>query len=228
MMFPLITGLLAGAAHVWAGPDHMAAVAPLAARRPSRAWKAGGRWGLGHSAGVAVVGLLALWLRDALPLEAISSLGERLVGVMLVAIGFWAIRRALQTTVHVHEHEHDGSRHVHFHTHHKGQSHSAAGAHQHAHAAVGIGILHGLAGSSHFLGVLPMLAFATGLEAALYLASFAFGTVLSMAVFAGLIGFASRRCARRSGQVYRGFMSLCGGAAVVVGCTWVFLSVQAG
>jgi len=227
-MFALLTGILAGAAHVWAGPDHLAAVAPLAARRPTRAWMAGVRWGLGHSAGVALVGLLALWLRDALPLAAISSWGERLVGVMLVGIGFWAIRRAMRTTIHVHEHEHDGSRHVHLHAHHKGQTHDSDRAHRHTHAAVGVGILHGLAGSSHFLGVLPMLAFPTNIEAALYLSAFALGTVFSMAVFAGLIGLASRRCARQSGLFYRGFMSLCGGAAVLVGCAWMVLSLQAG
>ena len=211
---------------MWAGPDHLAAIAPLAARRPGRAWMAGVRWGGGHSAGVALVGVLALWFRDALPVEAISSWGERLVGLMLVGIGFWAIRRALRTTIHVHEHEHDGSRHVHLHTHQKEQPHTSTRAHQHGHAAVGIGILHGLAGSSHFLGVLPMLAFPTRAEAALYLVAFTGGTVLSMAIFAGLIGFASRRCASRSSQFYRGFMSLCGGAAMLVGCAWVILSVQ--
>ena len=227
-MFALITGVLAGAAHVWAGPDHLAAIAPLAARQSRRAWMAGVRWGIGHSAGVTLVGLLALALRDALPVEAISSWGERLVGVMLVAIGFWAIRRAMRTTIHLHEHEHDGSRHVHLHAHQKGHKHESARAHRHTHAAVGIGVLHGLAGSAHFLGVLPMLAFPTHAEAGLYLAAFAGGTVLSMALFAGLIGVASRRCARRSGQFYRGFMSLCGGAAVMVGCAWVVLSVHAG
>src|SRR5437867_8728681 len=112
-MIAVITGFLAGTIHVWSGPDHLAAIAPLAVRRPGRSWLPGARWGLGHSAGVAVVGLLSLWLRDLLPVDLLSSWGERLVGVMLFAIGAWAWRKAL--TVHAHEHEHTGDRHLHLH-----------------------------------------------------------------------------------------------------------------
>src|SRR5438105_7319152 len=114
-MIAAITGLTAGIIHVLSGPDHLAAIAPLAVRGPKRAWRAGARWGLGHSAGVAVVGLLSLWLRDLLPINRLSSWGERLVGVMLIGIGAWALRKALR--VHAHEHEHDGERHVHLHAH---------------------------------------------------------------------------------------------------------------
>ncbi len=57
-MIAAITGLIAGMIHVWSGPDHLAAIAPLAVRTPRRAWAPGARWGMGHSAGVAVIGLL--------------------------------------------------------------------------------------------------------------------------------------------------------------------------
>src|SRR2546426_10826940 len=69
IMISAITGLIAGAVHVWSGPDHLAALAPLAVRRPRRAWVPGMRWGLGHSAGVGLIGLLSLWLRDWLPVD---------------------------------------------------------------------------------------------------------------------------------------------------------------
>src|SRR6267142_713583 len=95
-----ITGLIAGTVHVLTGPDHLTAIAPLAVRRPARAWVPGVRWGIGHSAGVALVGLLSLWLRDLLPVAMLSSWGERLVGVMLFGIGFWALRRGLKQNVH--------------------------------------------------------------------------------------------------------------------------------
>ena len=108
-MIAAITGLVAGVLHVWSGPDHLAAIAPLAVRRPKRAWKPGLRWGLGHSAGVAVVGLLSLWLRDLLPLNLISNWGERFVGVLLFGIGIWALRKAFK--IHAHEHEHEGRNH---------------------------------------------------------------------------------------------------------------------
>src|ERR1051326_2059042 len=170
-MIAAFTGLIAGTIHVWSGPDPLAALAPLAARRSRRAWVPGLRWGLGHSAGVAVVGLLSLWLRDLLPMNLISTWGERLVGVMLFGIGFWALRKAFG--VHAHEHEHDGQRHLHIHAHPPRAAHDQPGTHQHhTHAAFGIGVLHGLAGSSHFLGVLPVLAFPTQTQALAYLTSF--------------------------------------------------------
>ena len=95
-MIAVLTGLIAGAVHVVSGPDHLTAVAPLAVQRPRRAWLPGVRWGLGHSAGVALVGLLSLWLRDLIPVDLLSTWGERLVGVMLFGIGWWALRRALK------------------------------------------------------------------------------------------------------------------------------------
>src|SRR6266702_2044855 len=149
-MIAAITGFLAGTIHVWSGPDHLAAIAPLAVRKPGRGWMPGARWGLGHSAGVAAVGLLSLWLRDLLPVNLLSTWGERMVGVMLFGIGLWALRKAL--TIHAHEHEHQGDRHLHLHAHGRRVPHEQTEAHQrHTHAAFGIGLLHGLAGSSHFL-----------------------------------------------------------------------------
>src|SRR5215212_9318485 len=93
-MITLFTGLIAGVAHVWSGPDHLAAIAPLATRHRTRQWLPGLRWGIGHSGGVAVVGLLSLWLKDLLPVKLVSLWGERLVGLTLVAIGLWALRKA--------------------------------------------------------------------------------------------------------------------------------------
>ncbi len=88
-------GLLAGFVHVLSGPDHLAAIAPYAVDGKSRAWRTGVRWGLGHAAGVLGVGLLVLALREALPVEAVSAWGERLVGLALIGIGIWGICAAL-------------------------------------------------------------------------------------------------------------------------------------
>lgn len=223
-MIAAFTGLVAGLIHVLTGPDHLAAIAPLAVRRPRRAWMPGVRWGFGHSAGVGVVGLLSLWLRDLIPVDLLSSWGERLVGVMLFGIGLWALRKALKHSVHTHEHEHDGQRHVHFHVHDQHKSHSEAGSHLHMHAAFGIGILHGLAGSSHFLGVLPILAFPTKAEAIAYLIAFGVGTVAAMAAFSWGMGFVATKCSVRGVNVYRGLMSFCAVVAMGVGCFWLVTS----
>ncbi|HKI68188.1 MAG TPA: sulfite exporter TauE/SafE family protein [Verrucomicrobiae bacterium] len=223
-MIVVLTGIAAGLAHVLTGPDHLTAIAPLAVRRPKRAWVPGVRWGLGHSAGVGVVGLLSLWLRDLIPVHLISSWGERLVGVMLFGIGLWALRKAMKFDIHTHEHEHDGERHIHVHAHHHEKAQHEADAHRHTHAAFGIGTLHGLAGSSHFLGVLPMLALPTNAEAISYLIAFGVGTVVAMAAFSWGMGFVATRCAARGLKIYRGLMGFCAAGAMGVGCFWLATS----
>jgi len=148
------------------------------------------------------------------------------VGVMLFGIGLWALRKAFKNTVHVHEHEHDGDRHLHFHTHTHHVVHEQAEAHHHTHAAFGIGVLHGLAGSSHFLGVLPILAFPTRIQAVAYLAAYAAGTIASMAAFSWVMGRVAARWAAHSVKWYRGLMTSCAIAAMVVGGFWLATSFR--
>jgi ABC-type nickel/cobalt efflux system permease component RcnA len=220
-MIAAITGLIAGAIHVLTGPDHLTAIAPLAVRRPKGSWIPGVRWGIGHSSGVAAVGLFALWLRDKLPVDLLSSWGDRIVGVVLFGIGLWALRRTFKHNVHAHEHEHHGERHVHFHVHHDHARHETPRAHErHTHAAFAIGTLHGLAGSSHVLGILPMLALPTRMQAIAYLVAFGIGTVLAMAGFSWGVGWLATRCAANGMRAYRGLMGACAVAAMVIGCIW--------
>lgn len=214
-----------GAIHVVSGPDHLAAVAPIAAESRRKAWEIGLRWGVGHAGGVLFIGLLSLLLRDWLPVEAISSWGERLVGVMLIGIGLWGARRAMSGRVHTHEHEHNGEKHVHIHTHDGATAHSHSNEggmeHRHTHAAFAVGTLHGVAGSSHFLGVLPALAFPTMTEAVWYLTAFGIGTVAAMVMFSSLVGWSARSLAVSSAQAYRQMMAFCSLAAVLVGGWWL-------
>lgn len=221
MMIVALTGLLAGIVHVWSGPDHLAAIAPLAVRRPKQTWIPGAKWGAGHSAGVAIVGVLSLWLRGWIPVDLVSRWGERLVGVMLMAIGAWALRKAFK--VHAHEHEHDGDRHLHLHSHvHQRETHDKPAAHEgHTHAALGIGILHGLAGSSHFLAILPLLALPTKSQAIGYISAFAIGTILSMATFSTLMALLANRFKQSGLKIYRGLMCACSIAAIGIGCFWL-------
>lgn len=221
IMIMILTGFIAGAAHVWTGPDHLAALAPLAADQPAKSWLAGARWGIGHSTGVGLVGILALVFRESLPMGELSGWSERLVGVMLFVIGLWAIIKASRIKIHAHEHEHGADTHIHVHVHAPGHAHGEDGTHRHDHAAVGIGLLHGLAGSAHFFGVLPVLALPSRLQAGLYLLTFSIGTVASMAAFSWFVGLAAGRSAGRSPQVYRGFINICGCAAMVVGAFWL-------
>ena len=183
----IIAGLTAGAVHVLAGPDHLAAVAPLAANGKANPWRSGLYWGLGHAGGVVLVGILAILIRELLPLDRLSEWSERIVGLVLIGIGAWGIWRATSQSVPRHEHRHDGTPHAHLHVHgHAARprsvpdvEHAAEPEHPHggspvhartSAAALGVGVLHGLAGSAHFLVVLPALALPTRGAAITYVA----------------------------------------------------------
>jgi ABC-type nickel/cobalt efflux system permease component RcnA len=156
-----------------------------------------------------------------LPVDFLSSFGDRIVGVVLFGIGIWTLHRALKHNVHTHEHEHQGERHVHFHTHHGRAHHDEPVAHtRHTHAAFAIGSLHGLAGSSHLFGILPMLAFPTKTQAVTYLLCFGVGTVLAMAGFSYGMGYLATRCAANGVTLYRRLMTACAIAAMAIGCVW--------
>ena len=222
-MIEILAGLIAGALHVWSGPDHLAAIAPLAVRHRRRSWKVGVRWGIGHSLGVACVALAALWLRDWIAPDLLSTWGERLVGVMLVGIGLWGLAIAYRSHLHVHRHAHDGHDHTHVHVHAHGHApdRTTPMPHVHFHAAMGVGLLHGVAGGSHFLGVLPALAFPTVVQAIAYLGAFAVGTIAAMATFGLLMDLLTRRSDRAGANAYRGLMALASAAATAVGCFWI-------
>jgi hypothetical protein len=219
-MLIIIGGIIAGLIHVFSGPDHLAAIAPLAMKKEPGAWRTGLRWGMGHASGVGVVGVLSLMLRGLLPVELISNWSDRLVGVLLIGIGLWTLRKALQ--VHSHAHSHDGETHEHIHMHgaKPAKNHSRPGSHLHTHAAFGIGTLHGLAGSSHFLAIIPTLAMPTTTLAVTYLASYGVGTVFAMMIFASAINAFSTRFAGAA-NVHRGLLFACSAIAVGVGTCWL-------
>jgi hypothetical protein len=193
-MFAFFAGLAAGLLHVFAGPDHLAAVAPLAADADRGNWRTGLQWGIGHTIGVLLIAGLLLMIRERLPLDAISAYSERIVGVALILVGGWGIRCAWV------------------------RRRQAARAHSHAGASFGMGTLHGLAGSSHLFGVLPALAFATRIEAALYLAGFGAGAIIGMTAFSAVMAVLSSRLSRRHSS---GLLYASSAAALVIGGFWL-------
>lgn len=225
MIVATLTGLAAGSVHVFSGPDHLAAVAPLAVDSAQGAWRTGLRWGLGHSSGVILVGTLAVLCREILPIDAISSWSERMVGVVLIGIGLWGLRKALRTRLHSHEHTHDASCHTHVHLHDPRSAHpqEQPKPHVHVHAAFGIGALHGLAGGSHFLGVLPALAFGTRADSVAYLLAFGLGTILAMVAFSWVIGAVTARYGDAGTRAYREILCGCSIAATLVGVYWLVM-----
>ncbi|MGB0579202.1 MAG: sulfite exporter TauE/SafE family protein [Limisphaerales bacterium] len=201
-MLSAFAGLIAGAIHVLSGPDHVAAIAPLSADRGREAARLGLRWGMGHSAGVILVGLLALTFRDAFGMVAFSNAAEWVVGITLIGVGLWGIRRAFSKQVNDEPHVHGDLEHAHIHV-----------RHRHTHAALAIGILHGFAGSSHFLGVVPALALPTVGDAIAFLVAYGIGTIAAMTLVAAGIG----RLGVQSRAVFVGASCL----AFVVGGFWL-------
>jgi hypothetical protein len=90
----------------------------------------------------------------------------------------------------------------------------------HAHASFCMGILHGIAGSSHFLGVLPALALPTPAAAVEYIAAFGVGTVAAMTAFAAIMGSAGARAHPRA-TLHRGMMLTAATLAIAVGGFWL-------
>jgi len=191
-------GIIAGFAHVLSGPDHLAAIAPYAVAGKARAWRTGVRWGFGHSAGVIAVGLLAVLFRDALHVDALSAWGERCVGLVLIAIGVRGLRTALAVAR---------------------RSHAATPPHRHTPFA--IGTVHGLAGSSHLLGVVPALMLPSELDACIYLFLFGVGSIAAMGAFSSFVGWFADRRFGRGAAAQSALLAACSVAAVAVGCFWL-------
>lgn len=193
MLATIWVGFSTAFLHVFSGPDHLAAVSPLSIQRQKQSWKTGLVWGGGHATGVYLLGSILLLLRETLPVETISSYSERLVGMVLIAMGAWGIQKSFRSRIHSHAHTHDGTTHVHIHAHvHPHGEHNTT-FHSHSHASWWIGVIHGLAGGSHVLGVLPTLVMPSRAAAAAYLISFSIGTMAAMSIFSGGIGWASTR-----------------------------------
>ena len=165
-----------------------------------------------------VVAVVAVLLREVLPpIDVISAWSDRLVGAALIGIGIWALRRGAR--IRPGTHVHGAVAHAHLHV----QSGPAwIRRLGHAHAAFYMGILHGIAGSSHFFGVLPALALPTRAAALLYIAAFGGGTVIGMTAFAAAIGALGSRT-RRVGWVQRGMMLTASVVALSVGTWWLIV-----
>lgn len=240
VLIALGTAFLLGLIHA-IEVDHMIAVTAFVSTRPALRAAAGfgARWGLGHSLAVLAAGglLLATGLRWPAGYDAI---GEGLVGVMLVAVGLWAMRRARK--LHLHPPEEHGD-HLHLHVH----GHAKAG-HVHAHhhaplppdfptsqthhhpapAARGItlvGMLHGLAGTSAVVALVPVTLMDRTTVGLGYLLAFGAGTMLAMTGYAVLAAVAMRQATEASVRLGQKLGAFVGVGSVVVGAWWIVRAV---
>ena len=214
MQVVILTGILAGFAHVISGADHLIAMAPSAITNPKNAVRNSISWGLGHSSGVMFLAFLAIFFKDITPLNNFSNFAEFLVGISLLIIGVFAIKNSFNLNIHSHPHQHDGGvAHHHLHFHSKAQKKH----NKHSHALTGLGLLHGMAGGSHLLAVLPALALPIP-NALAYLISYLIGSLLSMIIFTFLISVTTLNTGYK---FIRRFIAFAGGLSFSLGLFWI-------
>jgi cytochrome c biogenesis protein CcdA len=209
MLIYFLTGVAASSLHVISGPDHLAAVTPLAIEGKNRSWFIGFSWGLGHTIGVFIIGILSILFRNFIPIDLISNYSEQIVGILLIVIGVWIFYRIFFTAKPHHHH-------------HATHSHKTGND---AITALGIGIVHGLAGVSHLIGILPSLALPTKLDAVSYILGFGAGTIFTMVLYAAIMGAISSRVASSNRNKLLLAIRIAGSsAAVIVGIFWIYQS----
>ena len=214
MLIGVLTGFAAGALHVVSGADHMVAMAPSAIREPRVALKDGLAWGVGHSAGVLILSILGILAKDLINIEMMSSYAEFLVGISLLVVGALAIRTSLRVNIHMHQHMHgEETPHKHFHFHSIGNKLHGS----HTHAATGLGVLHGFAGASHLVAIIPALALPF-VGALAYLFAYLLGSVFAMGCVVLGISFAANKANK---MFYPFLMRSIGGLSIAIGIFWL-------
>lgn len=233
---PILFGFFAAMIHVISGPDHIAAVGPLAVNTKFKPWLIGMSWGIGHLFGMLIIGILFYYFRELIPVEWISTNSERLVGIMLIIIGSWGLFRMfkpMSASKHQHPHiHHDEAGNNFIHTHHHDHNKEAVHSHKKGNherqtyiTALGIGILHGLAGVSHFISLMPTMAFATNYDSAMYLIGFGGGTIVSMVMFSFILGLIAQKSIKLKRKVlFSTINGIVGISAIFVGVIWVWLT----
>lgn len=98
MFLTFLLGIVASATHVMTGPDHLAAVTPLAIENKKKSWIIGISWGIGHTIGLLLIGALFYLFREVFPVKIISEYSEIIVGIILIIIGMWAFYNFLTKT----------------------------------------------------------------------------------------------------------------------------------
>ena len=214
MQAVIFTGIIAGFVHVISGADHLIAMVPVSINNPQNALKNSFSWGLGHSSGVLLLAFLAIFIKDITPLNKFSNIAELLVGISLLIVGVFAIKNSFQLSIHSHSHKHEnGIAHRHFHFHVKGQKINK----KHSHALTGLGLIHGIAGGSHFLAVLPALALPIA-SACFYLISYLIGSLISMNLFTFLISFTTFNASQK---FIKRLIAGAGGLSFSMGLFWI-------
>ena len=223
MVSILLLGLFIGMQHALEA-DHIAAVASIAVRQSSvsRIVRHGAVWGVGHTITLMMFAGAALFLDQAIE-EALSTILELCVGLLLVGLGSHLFYRLWRDRVHFHAHRHaNGVQHLHAHSHRDEREDHTASGHDHAHPigvpvrTLLVGMMHGLAGSAALL-VLTTATVNDPVTGIIYIAMFGFGSVLGMAALSAFIAIPLSYSACALTWVNRGLQGVVGAATAILG-----------
>jgi hypothetical protein len=211
-MTSVLLGFFAGVLHVFAGPDHLAAGMAVRVRRPGGAWYYGGIWALGHAAGLTLIGLVYYLVRESGLVASISLFAERMVGVALILMGAWMLLRRHHPWVQEVDSE--------------GLSSTESGlidvqGKAETKAAVGFGFLHGTAGATHLIGLIPMFALQNPSEVLFYLIAYNTGILVAMSTFCYFVGVLSSRIEDSGRGPVLGLRIAVSVVCVIIGSYWL-------
>jgi hypothetical protein len=119
--------------------------------------------------------------------------------------------------VEEHHHHHQG------HHHHDGHSHR----HPQGHGVTLVGLVHGLAGSSAVVALLPVTLLGRLDLGLAYLVVFGIGVTAGMICYATVAAYAIRRAASASVAAGHRVLQLVGGLGIVVGGWWIARALRA-
>ena len=141
------------------------------------------RWAMGHGATLLSLTILFVFAKIELPPIA-PFLAEKLIGCLLIGLGFWIIWNIFKNsiTLEVHTHKDDSDNElVHMHL-------TTPGTKQHNHRPILIGMTHGLAGSAPVLAIIPVASQTNAYLGVAYVFIFCIGVIISMMLFGLFFG----------------------------------------
>lgn len=202
--------------------DHIMAVTGLSGQRPGfkRALGFCLRWAVGHGLSLCLIGAAVLMLGMAIP-ESLSHIAEKIIGLVLIAIGLSVLYDLYRKRAHLHFHHHDEMPpHAHWHQHTDHRDHDPR-HHPHNHQAVIVGVLHGTAGSAPLLVLLPVSRLPDPWWGMAYLTVFAAGVILTMLVFGGLLGGVMQWLERQGSGFIKVVRAIIAFSAIGFGIAWL-------
>jgi hypothetical protein len=208
--------------------DHLAAVSTIVSERKSLLSSSlvGGLWGLGHTISLLIAGVAVILLNFHISARIETAL-EFCVGLMLIALGFNALRKLRRGGhLHFHIHKHGGKLHTHPHLHEASTRLETQPPHHHALSPrpLLIGMMHGLAGSAALMLMVIPTIHAPAI-ALVYVAIFGVGSIGGMMLMSLLVGLPVLFTAARFARVNLLLRGLAAVFSLCLGLFWAGTSL---